>query len=283
MKVDLHCHSHFSDGKHTANFLIERALVNNVTHLALTDHDCTNVHAGLENRQNLTIIKGVEISCAWQGHEVHIVGLGINPQYSQLQNLLSYQQENRRQRVREIDAKLAKIGIHGLIPYMSELAAIAQTRSHVADFLVQRQFCKTRKKVFQQYLNKSGKAYVNANWINLGEAVEAITSSAGIAVLAHPGRYGISRTTLFSLVNAFKEVGGHALESTYPSISIEMQAHLTKLAIDNGLFLSGGSDFHDASAKWTDVGKFPALPEKTDQYAVWHHPSWGLTAPALTK
>ena len=282
MRADLHCHSYFSDGKHTANFLIERALVNNVTHLALTDHDCTNVHIGLSNHQNLTIIKGVEISCAWQGHEIHIVGLSINPQHSQLQNLLSSQQEKRRQRVCEIDAKLSKIGIQGLGPYMFELPAVAQTRSHVADFLVHRQFCKTRKKVFQHYLNKNGKAYVEAHWCNLEEAVEAITSSGGIAALAHPGRYGISRTKLSCLVNTFKEAGGHALESTYPSISMEMQTHLLKLAIDNGLFLSGGSDFHDASATWTDVGKFPALPENTNQHAVWHHPSWSETAPALT-
>ena len=282
MKVDLHCHSYFSDGKHPSNFLIERALINNVTHLALTDHDCTNVHFGLEQFQGLTIIKGVEISCAWQSHELHIVGLSINPQDCQLKNLLSCQQEKRRQRVREMDAKLAKIGIQGLIPYILKLSAVAQTRSHVADFLVDRHFCKTRKIVFKQYLNKNGRAYVDAHWCTLGEAVEAITSSGGIPVLAHPGRYGISRTKLSYLVTAFKEAGGHALEATYPSISIEMQEHLLKLAIDNSLFLSSGSDFHNASATWTDVGKFPALPESTDQYAVWHHSSWGETAPVFS-
>ena len=90
MKADLHCHSYFSDGKHPASFLIERALINKVTHLALTDHDCTNVHIGLEKFQELTIIKGVEISCAWQSHELHIVGLSINPEDCQLHNLLSF-------------------------------------------------------------------------------------------------------------------------------------------------------------------------------------------------
>jgi predicted metal-dependent phosphoesterase TrpH len=282
MKFDLHCHSHFSDGKHTANFLIERALANNVTHLALTDHDCTDVHVDLDSYQELTIIKGVEISCAWMNHEFHIVGLGINARQSQLKNLLFSQQQKRRQRVREMDAKLVKIGIHGLLPYMSDLSAVAQTRSHVADFLVQRQFCNTRKKVFKQYLNENGKAYVRAHWCTLEEAVEAITSGGGIAVLAHPGRYGINRTKLSCLVDAFREVGGQALECTYPSISIKMQAHLLKLAVDNGLYVSGGSDFHDASATWTDVGKFPTLPESTDQLAVWHHPSWSETAQSLT-
>ena len=282
MKADLHCHSHFSDGKHTANFLIERALTNDVTHLALTDHDCTNVHENLQGSQPLSIIKGVEISCAWQNHELHIVGLSINPQHAQLENLLSSQQEKRRQRVREIDAKLVKIGIQGLLPYMSDLSAVAQTRSHVADFLVQRHFCTTRKKVFKQYLNKNGNAYVGALWCSLEAAVDAITSGGGIAVLAHPGRYGINRTKLSYLVDGFKEAGGHALECTYPSIAAEMQADLLKLAIGKGLYVSGGSDFHDASATWTDVGKFPPLPKDTDQFSVWRHPSWSGTTPALT-
>ncbi len=59
-----------------------------------------------------------------------------------------------------MDAKLAEIGIQGLLPYMSGLAAVAQTKSHVADFLLQRQICKTHQKVFKHYLNKKGKAYV---------------------------------------------------------------------------------------------------------------------------
>jgi predicted metal-dependent phosphoesterase TrpH len=282
MKADLHCHSHFSDGKHEASFLVERALANDVTHLAITDHDCTNVHRDLKPCQELTIIKGVEISCAWQNHELHIVGLNINLQHAQLENLLSSQREKRRQRVREMDAKLVRVGIQGLQAYMLGLSAVAQTRSHVADFLVQQQFCKTRKRVFNQYLNKNGKAYVKAHWCTLDEGVEAITSGGGIAVLAHPGRYGINPTKLSCLVDAFKDAGGQAIECTYPSIAMEMQAHLVKLAVDNGLYLSCGSDFHDASAKWTDVGKFPALPDNTNQHAVWHHPSWGEPAPALT-
>ena len=274
MKLDLHCHSHFSDGKHPAEFLVQRARVNGVTHLAITDHDCTNVHLGLNGDAELTIIRGVEISCAWQNQELHIVGLCINTGNNQLKNLLAVQQEKRRQRVREMDEKLVNIGIQGLLAYMSNLPAVAQTRSHVADFLVQQQVCKTRKKVFKQYLNKKGKAHVGAQWCDLGEAVEAITSAGGIAVMAHPGRYRMNRKKLSALVDAFKEAGGEALECTYPNISIEMQAYLLKLAFDKSLHVSSGSDFHDAGASWTDIGKFPKLNESSHQFGVWHHSRW---------
>lgn len=264
---------------------MERALENGVTHLAITDHDCTDVHVNLESSQALSIIRGVEISCTWQNQELHIVGLCIDARHtsgsSPLENLLSTQQEKRRQRVRDMDEKLVKLGIEGLLQYMSDLPAVAQTRSHVADFLVQEQICKTRQKVFKQYLNKSGKAYVSAEWCALGEAVEAITSAGGIAVLAHPGRYGLSHSKLSSLVSAFREAGGEALECTYPYIADEMQAYLLKLATNQTLYVSGGSDFHDAGATWTDVGKFPPLPESIHPSGVWHHPRWGGTAQPL--
>ena len=278
MRADLHCHSYFSDGKHPAGFLIERALINGITHLAITDHDCTNVHLELDDSEELSIIKGVEISCVWQNRELHIVGLCIDPRSPQLEKLLSTQQEKRRQRVHKMDAKLTNIGIQGLLPYMSNLSAVAQTRSHVADFLVQQQICNTRKKVFKQYLSKNGKAYVGIDWCTLGEAVEAITSAGGIAVLAHPGRYAVNRSKLSLLLDTFKDAGGDALECTYPNISIEMKAHLLKVAVDKKLYVSAGSDFHDASASWTDIGKFPRLPESAHEFGVWDHPVWLMPA-----
>ena len=86
---------------------MERALANGITHLAITDHDCSDVHADLESCPELSIIKGVEISCAWQNHELHIVGLCINTRHSQLEKLLATQQDKRRQRVHHMNDKLA--------------------------------------------------------------------------------------------------------------------------------------------------------------------------------
>ncbi len=40
MYVDLHCHSYYSDGAQTPEYLVSAALERGLTHLALTDHDC---------------------------------------------------------------------------------------------------------------------------------------------------------------------------------------------------------------------------------------------------
>ena len=56
MKADLHCHSHFSDGQHPPQFLIDRAVANHVTHLAITDHDCLLNCSELTTPPGLTLV-----------------------------------------------------------------------------------------------------------------------------------------------------------------------------------------------------------------------------------
>ena len=273
MKVDLHCHTCLSDGKHPAAYVIERALENELTHLAITDHDYAQTHSHHEN-DGLTLIPGVEISCQWGSFEIHVVGLFIDPENISLQTLLSNQQARRHARVAAMDEKLAALGTRGLLANLTEQPAVALTRSHVADFLVARGVCKTRQKAFKTHLNKSGKLYVPAQWCDLSEAVSAIKSARGIAVMAHPGRYPLNKTKLRQLVSAFCEAGGDALEVSYPHIAPEMASFLDKTALANNLYLSAGSDFHDAGAHWTDVGKYPWLNSEASERAVWHHPIW---------
>ena len=88
MKFDLHCHSNYSDGKHPPAFLVQRALANQVTHLAITDHDCTAANSEIKNIDGtMTLIEGVEISCNWQESAIHIVGLCIKSEEPKLISL----------------------------------------------------------------------------------------------------------------------------------------------------------------------------------------------------
>jgi 3',5'-nucleoside bisphosphate phosphatase len=275
MKADLHCHSYFSDGKQSPSFLLQRAIENQLTHLALTDHDCID---GLDSLQSeaadITIINGIELSCLWNTFEIHIVGLFIDPSHECIEKLLASQQAERWKRAQSIDAKLQKLGIQGLLPYLDSLPCTAHTRSHIADFLVQEKVCKNRQKAFKSHLGKRGKVYAAANCCSLAEGVAAITEASGIAVVAHPGRYSLSKIKLNSLLDDFKACGGEAIEGSYSNIDPAMKAYLSRLAIEKSLYLSVGSDFHDAAATWTDLGKFPALDQQAIKNAIWLHPKW---------
>lgn len=275
MKADLHCHSHFSDGKQSPAFLLQRATENRLTHLALTDHDCTD---GLESLRrdasDITIIDGVELSCLWNTMEIHVVGLFIDPKNSHIEKLLASQQAQRENRAEAINKNLQKIGIDGLMPYLQSLPCTAYTRSHIADFLVQEKVCKNKQKAFKTHLGKRGRVYAAASCCSLAEGVAAILKASGVAVIAHPGRYSLSKTKLGSLLDDFKECGGEAIEGSYSNIDPTMKAYLSKLAEEKSLYLSVGSDFHDAAATWTDIGKFPALDQQATKNAIWLHPKW---------
>ena len=275
MKADLHCHSHFSDGKQSPSFLLQRATENKLTHLALTDHDCID---GLESLQSeaedITIINGVELSCLWNTMEIHIVGLFIDPSNSHIEKLLASQQAQRENRAEAINRNLQKLGIDGLMPYLQSLPCTAYTRSHIADFLVQEKICKNRQKAFKTHLGKRGRVYAAASCCSLQEGITAINKASGIAVVAHPGRYSLSKTKLGSLLDDFKECGGEAIEGSYSNIDPNMKAYLGRLAEEKSLYLSVGSDFHDAAATWTDIGKFPSLDQQAIKNAIWLHPKW---------
>jgi 3',5'-nucleoside bisphosphate phosphatase len=274
MKPDLHCHSHFSDGKHSPQFLIERALANAVSHLAITDHDCVAACANLPVVDGLVLIQGVEISCSWLEKEIHIVGLGIDSLQPELGSLLQRQQQARRERIQAMHEQLDKLGTGGLLDYMENLPCHAYTRSHVADFLVAQGLCKSRQKAFKSYLGKRGKIFVDSQWCSLPQAIAAIVAAGGIAVLAHPGRYPLGKTKLQQLIQDFAAAGGEALEASYGNIDPIMKNQLTGLAQQCDLYLSLGSDFHDAAAHWTDVGRVPAFNATDEKNAIWHHPRW---------
>lgn len=275
MKCDLHCHSHYSDGKHAPEFLLQRAHENAITHLAITDHDYLGEKpAELQHYPNIILIHGVEISCAWQNREIHVVGLCPHNRDPALNRLLATQREQRRLRMADMDRQLVALGKRGLWEYLEALPCAAYTRSHAADFLVREGLCKSRQKAFKTHLGKKGRIYAEPNWCALEEAVRTLRDAGGITVLAHPGRYDLSWRKLEILVADFISAGGECLEVSYGNIQPDTRQKLTRLAVDRQLYCSAGSDFHDALATWTDLGKFPALDSEAKKNAIWLHPGW---------
>lgn len=274
MKADLHSHSYYSDGKHSPEFLRQRALDVGLTHLAVTDHDCLVALDELPTTAELTIVPGLEISCQWQQREIHVLGLCVATDNPELQALVGNQQARRRKRLQEMAARLENLGISGLNDYLHSLPCHAQTRTHVADFLVGGGHCKNHQKAFKQYLAKRGKVHVPAQWCELATAVQTIRSAEGIAVLAHPGRYPLSRGKLSLLLADFVAAGGEAMEVSYSNIDPNSRKQLAALAQDANLWVSQGSDFHDQAAHWTDLGKFPDPGPEAKKNAIWLHPRW---------
>jgi len=275
--IDLHSHTSFSDGALTPPQLVQRAICNGVTHLAITDHDCTG---GLESAMSATdsaqlqIIPGVEISCLWQQREIHIIGLFINHNETSLQTLLQKQQLLRMERVQEFAHRLQALGISGLMDYIHTLPCQAVSRNHVAEFLIKEGRAADKQHAFKKFLGNNGRVKTAAQWCSIAAAVAGIRAANGIAVLAHADRYRLTRTKLMLLIDEFKVAGGEGLEVSYSNLSHDQLHRMAKLCEELELWASMGSDFHTPETGWMDLGRIRQLPQSCRERAVWLHPRW---------
>ena len=264
-RYDLHCHSTASDGALSPAELVQRAHQHGVTSLALTDHDTT---AGLAEAQlcaaatGIKLIAGIELSTNWQDKCFHIVGLGIDPTYAPLAEATYLLQSTRLERAEKIALKLEKKRIPGALEAVINAAGDGMiTRTHFADFLLSQNHVSTQQEAFDRYLANGKPAYVPTSWAELELAVNWITGSGGIAVLAHPLRYKLTAHWMKRLLTAFKDAGGKGIEVITGRINADEIRLVVDYAIRFDLAGSMGSDFHNAVNPWVELGRLAPLPK----------------------
>jgi predicted metal-dependent phosphoesterase TrpH len=265
-KYDLHSHSTASDGFLSPTELVNRAQLQGVTALALTDHDTT---AGLIEAQNaavaanIRLINGIELSVSWNSHCFHIVGLGIKPENADLKAGIKKIQTIRRERVTKIAKLLEKKQVFGA--YEAVVAVAGETgmitRSHFADFLVAKHYVDTEQEAFDRYLGQGKPAYTSTTWAVLEEAVNWINQAGGVAVLAHPMRYNLTASWMKRFLTAFKEAGGIGIEVVTGRYNPDEIRRCVDYAKRFALAGSVGSDFHNPKNTWLELGKLAPLPE----------------------
>ena len=262
-KYDLHCHSTASDGVLSPTEVVLRAYEKGVNVLALTDHDTV---AGVSEARKqadllgIQLINGVELSTLWENRSIHIVGLGFDISHEKMTALLAEQARLRDIRAQEIGAKLAKAGVANAYLEAKQLAGDGEvTRAHYARHLVQIGKVSSDNQAFKRYLGQGKSAYVKPQWIDIPNAIEIIHAAGGIAVLAHPLRYTMTTKWVRKLAESFKAWGGDAMEISSCGQSRDQFQLLVKIAEDNQLTGSVGSDFHFPST-WLELGKLAPLP-----------------------
>lgn len=270
---DLHCHSTASDGLLAPAELVRRAAANGVDMLALTDHD--EISGLAEARAQaaelgLRFVDGVEVSISWGGIAIHIVGLNIDPHNAQLQQGLQAIREGRAERAKKMALDLERAGIRGSLEgayaYVDNPNLIGRT--HFARFLVEKRYVSDVKSAFQHYLVSGKPGYVQHQWATLQDALAYIKAGGGVAVLAHPGRYKLTRTEMRKFLGEFRDGGGTGVEVVTSSHTGEQFLEYAMLAGEFGLLASRGSDFHGPGESRIDLGRLPQLAAGLKP--VWH-------------
>jgi 3',5'-nucleoside bisphosphate phosphatase len=251
--VDLHTHTLRSDGLLTPSGLVDAAATAGVRLLAITDHDTLagvrelrragTIPAGLE------LVPGIEINTVVENRvnvmegEVHILGLGVDPDDDALEGALARQRDARRVRFDRMVEKLRRQGV----PIDAALESLPGTtdedalgRPRLARALIKCGYAVSVEDAFRQHLSRGRPAYVPRQGLGPREAIRAIREAGGMASLAH---YADAPDHMLWL-RALIEMGLNGLEVYYRAYDQEIVAMLRGIADELRLVMTGGTDYH---------------------------------------
>lgn len=245
IKADLHTHTHYSDGYHTPEELIQSAKSAGLTHIAITDHD--NVDAideafEIASRYGIELVPGTEISAEHNGKETHILAYYFDHKNPELLDYLQNFRKERMKRAQKIVEKLNELGM--AIQMKDVLAQVKGNgsvgRPHIAVALIDGGFVNNYYDAFNKYIGDDKPAYVKKPNISTKEAIALISRCGGLSFVAHPGRYLRHNNSLFEMI----EFGVDGIEVVHPSHSDHDIEYYRDIASQYFLLESGGSDFH---------------------------------------
>ena len=244
--------------------VVRRAALRGVDVLALTDHDEV---AGLPEAraaaadEGIELVAGAELSVTWEGHTLHVVAVQIDPNNDVLCQGLEAIRHGRDARAQKIADALLDAGISGALEGARQYVTSDRliSRTHFARFLAAAGHVRDVHDAFKRYLVAGKPGYVPHSWATLTQALGWIASAGGQAILAHPGRYKVSRPDMRRLLGGFRDAGGDAIEIISPSHTAAQSAEYARYARVFGLKGSCGSDFHapDESADFGDLAPLP--------------------------
>ena len=243
-RVELHCHSIYSDGTLTPAELVARAVKSGVALLVLTDHDSISGGADLAaagQAAGLATRLGIEINCAGEGaaDRVHMLGYGFNPESPGFRERLTEFRERRTVRARLMVDKLRALGYGIEYEHVRSAAFETVGRPHLADALRRLGVVKSRKEAFERFLIKGKPGFVNSMGPSPAEAIALIRDAGGTSCLAHPQTAG-KENELDGLFRA----GLQAVEVNYSGHTPSQIRAYGEWAASKGLVACGGSDYH---------------------------------------
>ncbi|MDC1142160.1 PHP domain-containing protein [Planctomycetota bacterium] len=239
--IDLHSHSTGSDGSLSPTELAKEAASRGIKTLALTDHDTT---IGLEEAKaeaalhGLRILPGLEVTCHVIGSEIHMLGLGVNPETAVLKELCAQIGKSREERFKSMVEKLRQIGVP--LKEMETPKVGALCRPTVARMLVEQGHAISMNDAFAKYLRKGRPAFVPHKEVPAQRAINVIHEAGGLAFVAHAGNYSNGD----DVINELRQHDLDGIEVWHPDHGHNKIDHFKSKANKLDLLMSGGADFH---------------------------------------
>jgi len=258
--ADLHTHTYHSDGTRSPKEVVDVALANGIEILAISDHD--NLAAYFEiktyaDSKGVTLIPATELSCAYEGVDIHILAYAFDPHDERIEKRLRVFRDARQTRGRRIVERLRALGYNISSERVEQLAAGgAVGRPHIARALVEAKYVESVSDAFDKLLRPGKPGYVEKDRFAIDEAVALMKATGGVTSIAHPTLYPDHARIVPELLDA----GIDGIEVLHPDVDEESRQTYSQIARFRGKMLTGGSDDH-GTVKTTETLGTIKVPE----------------------
>lgn len=256
--IDLHVHSSCSDGTLPPAQVTLKALACGLTAYALTDHDTVK---GVDEAKkaaagtNLEVISGTELSCVFEGVEIHLLGLYVDEHAPTLIEALTNMALNRKKRNEEMLSHFRRDGFSLSFEDLNRgIPDAVITRAHFAGALLKKGYVSSMEQAFKRYLDQGRAYWLPKENFDPEEAIRLIRQAGGFAALAHPLQYRLGWEKTGRLISRLKAAGLGGVEVYYSSHHLDQVQKLRELCRAHHLLPTGGSDFHGSNKPDIRIG-----------------------------
>ncbi|MDQ3167725.1 MAG: PHP domain-containing protein [Chloroflexota bacterium] len=247
--VDLHLHTHASDGAWTPEGLVAHLVEKGFRVVCVCDHDTqwsVPEVTRLGSERGLHVVPGVEVTTRWADRQWHLLVYGIAPDRTDASAAPF------RAVLAETDAELRRLAADARDRYEAagkDLPSLADLHAdrpmwpyHVLMAAIGAGHVKDLKEAAETLVSLGGGFSADQP---LERVVEVAHLAGGVCVVAHPGRSdSVGVMTAADLDRMLETIPLDGLEGHYRSYTDEQTALYRGLAADRGMLVSCGSDSH---------------------------------------
>lgn len=278
--LDLHMHSNVSnDGEFSPEQLMFECNYAQLKVVALADHNSVR---GVKKarlgamQQGMTLISGIELDCQCEGHNLHLLGYGIDEEreiFAEIEaNVEQQERGTSKQRIALVraqgiwfeDAAVMALAINGIVTgEMIAEVALVDHRNAQNPLLAPYRPGGSRSdnpyvNFYWDFCAQGKPAYVPMDFIALSRAVEIVREAGGVAVLAHPGANIGTNRALLDRIRRSGIQGIEVYSSYHDAATIRFY---NEYVSRENLLATVGSDFHGKTKPAIHLGEIGAARE----------------------
>lgn len=271
--VDLHIHTNLSDGVLSPKEIIDKAVVNNVSVISITDHDTIDAYTeelyDYAKIKSIKLINGVEISTKNEKAGIHILGYNFDINNKALKEKLNLLKNARHIYLKDVSKKLIELGYKVNVEELDKIDVV--TKAHISldivsnlenEEILLKEFghIPSKGEFIEAIMNEGCPAYSGKIIITPKEAADLIRQAGGKVVLAHPVAYQyIDNFSDEEILSLLESINADGIEANYMFITQEKEKinnsiKWNKVAKMKNLFSTIGSDFHKEDGYHPTIG-----------------------------